>query len=351
VKAEEYYKGYLVDPALLTKDSHLTQGCVSCHKGNDKAGTKELAHKTMVSRPSDNLKTCSKCHGKITDTYGKSLHYTTIGQRQGVMPRFSKAELKVFDNQVFEKSCRSCHASCGGCHVKSPAISGISSGLIQGHKFIKKDEGKTCAFCHGGRVYPEFTGEYGGTTDVHYQKGMICLDCHKKKELHGDGHKYLTKQDVKDRPACTNCHSTIKSENPLTKTAHSVHKGKVSCYGCHSGGQYRNCYNCHEGTGAESRPDFMLGNNPRNLKEVTTLRVVPTVRDSFAKSGLHMKNFDVLPNYWNTPVHNIRKRTDRTRSCDSCHVDRTGFLTREILLKDGSKANEKLIRAPKPLSK
>ena len=32
-----------------------------------------------------------------------------------------------------------------------PAVSGISLGLIQGHKFIKKNEGKTCAFCHGGR--------------------------------------------------------------------------------------------------------------------------------------------------------------------------------------------------------
>ena len=100
------------------------------------------------------------------------------------------------------------------------------------------------------------------------------LTCTKKREFHGDGKKYLTKQAVKDRPACTNCHKTINSKTLLTKKAHSVHRGKVSCYGCHSGGQYRNCYDCHEGTGAKAEPGFILGKNPRNTKEVTTLRVI-----------------------------------------------------------------------------
>ncbi|MEN6447517.1 MAG: cytochrome c3 family protein [Syntrophaceae bacterium] len=301
----------------------------------------------MIRRPSDNLKTCGLCHAKISETYGKSLHYTCIGQRQGVVGRFSDAEQKVFDEKVFGKSCRSCHASCGDCHVKSPTVSGISLGLIKGHTFVKRAEGKTCAFCHGGRVYPEYTGEYGGTTDVHYQKGMMCLDCHKKADLHGDGNTYMTKQDVKDRPRCTTCHQTIKSENPEAKTAHEVHRDKVSCYGCHAGGQYRNCFSCHLGTGATSQPGFILGRNPWNPKQLTTLRVIPTVRDTFAKAGIKQERFDSVPNYWDTPAHNIKKRTDRTRSCEACHEDRAGFLTKETLLKDGAKANEGLISIPK----
>ncbi len=351
MKAEDYYKGYLVNPELLAKDPHLSKGCEICHKGSKESETKELAHQNLVKRPSDNLKTCSPCHSKITTNYSKSLHYTTIGQRQGVMARFSKADLKIFDKQVFERSCRSCHASCGGCHVKSPAVEGISLGLIQGHKFVKKNEGKTCAFCHGGRVYPEYTGEYGGATDVHYEKGMMCLDCHKMREFHGDGNKYLTKEAVKDRPACTNCHKTINSKTLLTKKAHSVHRGKVSCYGCHSGGQYRQCYDCHGGHVEKVEAGFILGKNPRNRKEITTLRVIPTVRNSFEKDGILMPHFDALPNYWNSPVHNIRKRTDRTRSCDSCHTDRKGFLTKETLLKGGSTANERLIHTPKRITR
>jgi hypothetical protein len=64
-----------------------------------------------------------------------------------------------------------------------------------------------------------------------------------------------------------------------------------------------------------------------------------------------MENFDALPNYWDSAVHNIKKRTNRTRACDSCHVNKEGFLKQEDLIKDGSKANEALIYDIKPISK
>jgi len=261
----------------------------------------------------------------------------------------SPAETKHFDANVFEKSCRACHASCGDCHVKSPQISGISVGLIQGHRFVKKDEGKTCAFCHGGRVYPEFTGEYGGTADVHYQKGMMCMDCHKKREFHGDGKAYQAKEEVKDRPSCRDCHRLGGEAKLTAQVAHLKHQDKVTCFGCHSSAEYRNCYDCHVGGGSEAKPGFMLGMSPKNKKQITTLRLIPTVRDSFQNAGIRMEQFDRLPNYWDTPAHNIRKRTERTRYCDACHEERKGFLTKEKLIKDGSKANLELLHTPKPI--
>jgi hypothetical protein len=345
------FRGYLVDKALIKKDVHFGMGCRFCHKGNDKGQTKEAAHQGLVRRPSDNLKTCGMCHKQISERYGKALHYTTIGQRQGVMKRFSASELKQFDEKVFEKSCRSCHASCGGCHVKAPAVGGISIGLIQGHKFVKRDEGKTCAFCHGGRVYPEFTGEYGGRPDVHYQKGKMCVDCHTSQEMHGDGNTYLSKNEVKQRPTCKGCHTLGKETKLTARLSHEKHQGKVSCYGCHSAGEYRNCYDCHIETHSQAKPGLILGLSPRDHKTVTTLRVIPTIRETFKAAGIKMENFDALPNYWDSPVHNIRKRTDRTRSCDVCHINAAGFLSREQLIKDGSKANEKLIIKPKPLNR
>jgi hypothetical protein len=345
------YRGYLVDKALIGKDPHFAMGCKFCHKGNDTAADREAAHKGLVKRPSDNLQTCGMCHKQIADNFKKSLHYTTIGQRQGVMKRFSADELKQFDAKVFEQSCRSCHASCGGCHVKSPPVGGIGLGLIQGHKFVRRDEGKTCAFCHGGRVYPEFTGEYGGRPDVHYQKGKMCVDCHTKQEMHGDGNAYLSKNDVKQRPSCKNCHKLGQEKKLTAKLSHENHQGKVSCYGCHSAGEYRNCYDCHIESHSNAKPGFILGLSPRDKKIVTTLRVIPTVRTTFKAAGIKMEHFDALPNYWDTPAHNIRKRTDRTRSCDTCHVEGKGFLTKEQLIINGSKANEALIIKPKPLNR
>ena len=54
----------------------------------------------MVKRPSDDLKICAACHKKAAANYGKALHYTSLGQRHGVLPRFSKEEVKTFDSKV-----------------------------------------------------------------------------------------------------------------------------------------------------------------------------------------------------------------------------------------------------------
>lgn len=343
------YKGFVVERGLLEKDPHFGEGCASCHQGDEGVMDKEKAHGGLVRRPSNDLKICGQCHTEAVDTYKKSLHYTTHGLREGVKGRFSGEELKAFDGKVFEKSCNSCHASCGDCHVKSPIVSGVNLGLINGHRFVKKDEGKTCSLCHGGRVYTEFTGEYGGNADVHYQKGMMCASCHKKEEMHGDGSVYASRRDVKQKPACLNCHKP-GSDSDQSKAAHGKHKDKLSCYACHSAGSYRNCYNCHLGEGAKSEPGFILGLNPRDMKTATTLRVIPTVRNTFKKAGIKMEKFDALPNYWDAAPHNIRKRTDRTRSCDVCHKENKYFLKKEALIKDGSKANEKLISQPQKIN-
>lgn len=345
------YKGFLVDKKLLSEDPHFFEGCASCHGGDEKALKKEKAHKGQVPRPSDNLALCGKCHSDIAKTYGSSLHFTTAGLRNGVKKRFSTEEMKVFDAKVFEKSCRTCHASCGDCHVKGAAISGISIGLIKGHKFVKREEGKTCTFCHGGRVYPEFTGEYGGTADVHYQKGMVCMDCHKKSEFHGDGKTYTSRKEMQDRPACIKCHETGKEGTEKAKLAHSQHKDKLSCSACHSSGPYRNCYECHSDKGATAKPGFILGRSPRDKSIVTTLRHIPTVRDTFKDAGIKMEYYDALPNYWDAFPHNIRKRTERTRSCEVCHEEGKDFLTKESIIPKGSKANDSLVIKPKPLNK
>lgn len=334
---------------MLASDPHFADGCSSCHKGDEKALDKIAAHKGLVKRPSDNLAVCGRCHDTIAKNFRNSLHYTTAGLKHGIQGRMGTAEGKLFNEKVFPKACNSCHAACGDCHVKVPVIGGLNIGLIKGHKFVRRDEGKTCALCHGGRVYPEFTGEYGGTPDVHYQRGMICLDCHKQSESHGDGTIQTNRKEIKERPSCQKCHPVGSDKSDKAKEAHTAHNGKLSCVACHSSGAYRNCSDCHEGKGATSTPGFILGLNPRDKKTVTTLRIIPTVRDTFTASGVKMEKYDALPNYWDTSPHNIKKRTDRTRSCDTCHVDKAGFLTRETLIKGGSKANEGLIREPKPL--
>lgn len=349
IKPDTYYKRYHVDKALLKKDPHLLEGCTPCHKGNGKASDKDEAHKGIVNRPSADLKVCGQCHDDITNPYMYSLHSTLQGFATKMSKRLGAKEEKVFMDNVFGKSCRSCHAACGDCHVSSPAVNGVRTGFIRGHAFVRKDEGKTCAVCHGGRVYPEFTGRNAASPDIHYQKGMSCTQCHKKAQLHGDGNAYRNKGMGTGVPGCRDCHKKGSEKKSVARLAHSKHDGRVTCYGCHVDGEYRTCSGCHDGKALSTKPGFILGADPSDKRILTTLRRVPIGRDSFLKAGITMEQFDALPDYRTAPVHRIRRATDRTRSCDVCHVNRKGFLTKGSVIKDGSRANEGLIFKMAPL--
>jgi len=338
--------GYVVNKELLATDPHMSQSCVSCHKGNASSADQAKAHAGMVKRPSDDPMVCATCHETEAKNYKLSLHYTNAGMKNGVSPRFSSEEKHTFDTTVFEASCRSCHASCGDCHVKSPVISGVNLGLMDGHRFVESDESKTCALCHGGRVYPEFSGEYNGTPDVHYRKGMSCTDCHGATQMHGDGNAYAGRKEVAAKPSCVGCHETdSEDQSDEAKEAHEYHAETVSCSACHTGGEYRQCSSCHLGEGATSSPALILGDSPRTPGQLTTLRLIPTIRKTFEKAGMEQKNFDTLPNYWDAVPHNVSKRTDRTRDCSTCHSDNLHYLDESMLPADGSKKNLELIHS------
>ena len=173
-----------------------------------------------------------------------------------------------------------------------------------------------------------------------------------RRGFHGNGTTiYRTRKEVKEKPSCTHCHPPGQAKTEKAQVAHKTHSGRLSCYACHAGGSYRNCYDCHLGKGATAKPGFVLGLNPKKKSTVTTLRVVPTVRGTFTSAGITMDGYDKLPNYWNAAPHNIKKRTERTRSCEVCHEEKKDFLTKELLPKNGSKANEGLVYTPKSIKK
>lgn len=332
----------MVTPESLADDIHLKRNCSQCHKGNPKAADKTNAHRGLIPKPSENINTCSPCHKTIGEHYKKALHYTSAGQRNGIHKRFSKAQADQFDAKVFEQSCRSCHASCGDCHVRTPSVSGVKQGLFANHRFQKRNEEKTCAACHGGRVFAEFTGRDSGVRDIHFENGMKCIDCHNAKELHGDGTQAAGKATVKGKPACTDCHQ-VNTSTPSDKI-HSRHMGKASCQACHVASEYNQCSACHVGKGATPSHDLLIGRDPQNKDRLVTLRMTPAARDTFASEGLFMDKYDQVANFAASPVHNIRKKTVRTRTCGPCHThNKEGFIVQESFPKNGSRQNETLL--------
>jgi nitrate reductase cytochrome c-type subunit len=116
-----------------------------------------------------------------------------------------------------------------------PTISKVAPGHPIRHEITNKVTIEQCLHCHnneGARIGLAYTGKvaskgsapyqadgtqppltYGicilplGRGDVHYEKGLSCIDCHVSRELHGNGTLYSTmKEEVVIR--CENCHGT-----------------------------------------------------------------------------------------------------------------------------------------------
>jgi mono/diheme cytochrome c family protein len=71
-----------------------------------------------------------------------------------------------------------------------------------------------CRHCHtqGMRVQQNFIGEHG-ETDIHFQRGMICSDCHTDADMHGDGNLYM-RQGMAVEIRCESCHGIV--DHPAT---------------------------------------------------------------------------------------------------------------------------------------
>jgi len=166
--------------------------------------------------------------------YENSLHYTNKGlefwysKEQGGLERITGIPFS-------ELPCANCHVrTCDTCHKKE--VNGKAAYSLEPAKAQE-----VCQNCHSleslekAKKNPE-----DPTVDVHFKKGMKCMDCHTVREIHGDGTAYNSLQqpgalDVR----CENCHEKISEH-----LSHTVHAKKVDCNSCHVR-DVPSCYNCH----------------------------------------------------------------------------------------------------------
>ena len=164
--------------------------------------------------------------------FNKSLHYTTEGMRYWYEEQGGFKSITGIP--YAELDCKSCHiGSCDQCHDdKNDAAFSYSVATAR-----KQD---ICLTCHTREATTINFGKQLNMLAVHFANGMVCTDCHKKEDSHGDGNPYISMRDITNpRPACSDCH-----EADSTLRAHKVHKGKLDCNPCHV--KYTTtCMNCH----------------------------------------------------------------------------------------------------------
>ncbi len=167
--------------------------------------------------------------------YQKSLHYTN----QGLEHWYAKENggLERITGVPFSQlsSCNRCHVrTCDSCHA------GESRGKPAYSAATAKSE-SACDRCHALESR-KFAREHPGdpAADVHFARGMKCMDCHSVREIHGDGTAYVSMQAPGAMDArCENCHKHLAK-----CTGNAAHGGKVDCNACHVR-EVASCYNCH----------------------------------------------------------------------------------------------------------
>src|SRR5439155_978891 len=170
------------------------------------------------------------------------------------LPTFEEGGDVFFD--LLRKECTSCHlwtqpkalkgnmraTGCAACHMPyaedgryqggDVAVSRAKQGRPMRHVLTRQVPITQCATCHNGgsRAAMNFRGMMEAppegkqtfvydqdllhghayseqTPDVHFTKGMVCIDCHTEREVHGDGQIYA-KRHYEIELRCETCHGT-----------------------------------------------------------------------------------------------------------------------------------------------
>ncbi len=217
--------------------------------------------------------------------YNKSLHYTIKGLTYMASKEAGGLET-ITGVPASELGCDKpeCHVrSCDACHA-------LEADGKMSYSLSPAKSQEVCQRCHPVEK---------DDPDVHYSRGMKCMDCHTTREIHGDGTEYNTYNtpgffDAK----CENCHADISQTE-----SHTIHKGKLDCSTCHVL-KFTNCYNCHidsrlakvKGASLELKNVLFLVNHDGKVKlgfflssvyqNKTMISLAPAFGHSLKKDGL-----------------------------------------------------------------
>lgn len=198
-------KGSLPKPALHVKeakdlvDDFLRRKCLKCHIGNQGSGEQGMYRG----------KGCMSCH----------MSYASDGKYQGsdisMQGRAPYGNVHSMSKDVPMSACLSCH---------NKIFVGTD---YQGLFPVDHDKSYRAPLTPDGK-YPEKmygTRYHHLSSDIHFQKGLTCKDCHTKENVMED------KQAV----TCKSCHKDISNNE-----AHASYHENVDCSSCHASWQMSN---------------------------------------------------------------------------------------------------------------
>ncbi len=162
-----------------------------------------------------------------------------------------------------------------------------------------------CYACHGREKKESMF-----YSDVHRDAGLVCADCHKGEEVHGDGNHYNTMYVSPHEPRCENCHDPA---NLPQNAEHAMHLSNLHCTACHAQAVI-SCYSCHFQSMTEYgiklaygvlKDWIFLANNPEGKVQAAILMPL-----EYGEGKTFMAIGRYVP-------HTITK--ENARHCSDCH--------------------------------
>jgi hypothetical protein len=181
-------------------DDYLRNQCLRCHIWSD-------GHQ----RDGDyRASGCAACHVLYSDAGTYEGNDKAIPADQKDRPRFHRITTKIPDTQ-----CLHCHNRGG-----RTGVSYIGTMESDGYGTPWTPEGGKQPKLHG-KHYNHLTA------DVHYRKGLTCIDCHTMDDSHGDGNIYGKREQAVEIE-CVDCHGTLDSPSAMRSSRgnelHNLHK-------------------------------------------------------------------------------------------------------------------------------
>ncbi|MGK0359750.1 MAG: hypothetical protein ACI9U2_002056 [Bradymonadia bacterium] len=182
--------------AAAVLDRYLPQQCPWCHTGS--FGRNDAPRNYRSSG-------CSACH----------VLYANDGLSRGADPtldptRPPHAMTHQLTSAIPTQQCERCHYQ--GARI-GLSFQGIREGGFANQPPRAKPLGEP-AHGHGPGFYlvDEDQAAPGDETppDIHFERGMHCIDCHTSREVHGDGRLHSTAKGQLD-VTCTDCHGTVRA--------------------------------------------------------------------------------------------------------------------------------------------
>ena len=166
------------------------------------------------------------------DFFSKSLHYTGEGMRYWYEKEGGFMDMTQIPYDQLD--CKNCHVqSCDPCHAQKVGETSFFT-------VVKAYKTETCLACHSREGLTFKVGREKGTLDVHVDKGMVCANCHKGEDVHGNGTSYHSMRDAQAvKVSCMTCHTVNQDIS-----AHTVHGDQLDCSACHVDNT-TTCMNCH----------------------------------------------------------------------------------------------------------